>query len=101
MSEFSNRIKAQRELLRIVNTKMTSEEELYGLSESAIDRWISAYRLPKESKISKLLKAASGQLYFLANKSQEQITDEYKSLIEEFRTIAEAIEVELSVMSSN
>lgn len=98
MSEFSNRIKAQRELLRIVNSKLETSEELYGLSEPAIDRWLSVSRISQSSNIANLLKRASGKLYFLANKSQEQITEEYKSLIDEFKAIAELLRSEVSLI---
>ena len=101
MSEFSNRIRAQRELLRIVNSKIASEEELFGLSEPAIDRWLSVCNIKNSSKIEELLKTASGKLYFLANKSQEQLTEDYKMLIDEFRQIAQSIEMEICILVSS
>ena len=98
MSEFGNRIKAQRELLRIVNSHLATSEELYGLSEPAIDRWLAVSRISQSSEIAKLLKTASEKLYFLANKSQEQITEEYKSLIDEFKAIADLLKSEISLI---
>lgn len=41
MSEFNNRIAAQRDILACINEK-NWKEELFGLSSGAIDRWISA-----------------------------------------------------------
>ena len=51
MTEFNNRIAAQRDILVAVNS-VPWREELFGLSK----------------------------LFFLANKSQEQVTSEYKLL---------------------
>ena len=101
MSEFTNRIKAQRELLRIVNSKIASDEELFGLSEPAINRWLSVCNIKNSAKIAELLISASGKLYFLANKSQEQVTEDYKMLINEFRQIAQSIEIEIGILVSS
>jgi hypothetical protein len=39
MSEFNNRIKAQREALKVVNGSGLFREPLLSLTEKAIDRW--------------------------------------------------------------
>lgn len=79
MNEFNNRIDAQREVLRIVNSKRW-DEELLGLSNSAIGRWTRANRLSPAEDLSLALYDAADKLFFLANKSQEQITAEYRVL---------------------
>jgi len=95
MSEFNNRIAAQRHVLHLVNRKKFGREELFGLSNKAIERWISVNLVNPESRLVQLIKEASAKLFFLANKSQEQISDEYKTISNEIAAIANAIEIEL------
>lgn len=82
MSEFNNRIAAQRDILRNVNTVAWSEE-LFGLSSGAIDRWANANRIEQGSVLLSLIRQAAERLFFLANKSQEQITEDYRLLCDE------------------
>lgn len=77
MDEFNNRMDAQRNILKVINRNVKKNEELCGLSKKAIERWIKANQINPENKICKILFLASEKLFFLANKSQEQITDEY------------------------
>jgi hypothetical protein len=92
--EFNNRIVAQRAVLRAVNHKVRGTEQLFGLSTKAIDRWISVNRLESGSPIVKLVKDISAKLFFLANRSQEQISDEYTTVRAEIAAACEAIERE-------
>ena len=94
MNEFGSRIAAQRQVLRLVNRKKWDKEELFGLSSKAIDRWVSLNRIDPESVLVSLVKAASAKLFFLSNRSQEQISDEYVSITSEFAVIASRIEIE-------
>ena len=82
MSEFNSRIAAQREILFGINSK-NWREELLGLSSGAIDRWIGANRLDANSSLVRLIQLAAEKLFFLSNKSQEQITQEYRHLADE------------------
>ena len=79
MSEFNNRIAAQREILTGVN-RGGWQEELFGLSSGAIDRWVDVNRLEPSSVLVELIYQAADKLFFLSNKSQEQITEDYKQL---------------------
>lgn len=79
MNEFNNRIEAQRAVLEIINTSNYSNEELFGLSNKAINRWVSANELDINSEIVKIVKNIAGKLFFLANKSQQQVTEDYKT----------------------
>ncbi len=79
MKEFNNRISAQREILRIINS-LSQQEDLFGLSSGAISRWVAVNNLDKDSRLVSLVFKAADKLFFLANKSQEQITNEYKVL---------------------
>lgn len=85
--DFSNRLDAQREFLKTVNSFGKLKEELCGLSEGALQRWIIANNLPSEAKVVLLSRKAGDILHSLANKSQEQISDQYKSNSQEFRRV--------------
>ena len=100
MNEFCNRIEAQRQILRRVNRRTYRKEELFGLSTKAIDRWIEANRLDADSALVQLVTTASSKLFFLANKSQEQISPEYQTTASEIASIADAIEVEIACASA-
>ena len=79
MSEFNNRVAAQRDVLSVVNSLIWTEE-LFGLSAGAIDRWVKNNNVKEDSALVLLVKEVAEKLFFLSNKSQEQITEEYKSL---------------------
>lgn len=79
MIEFNNRIDAQRVILNKVNNG-TWQEELHGLSRGAIERWIRANQVDPNGKLVLAISEAADKLFFLANKSQEQVTDEYRLL---------------------
>ena len=76
----NNRMNAQRQVLAIVNRKKPVTEELCGLSEASIFRWKTANGVPNDSEVLSLLLRIGDKLSFLATKSQEQVTDEYKRL---------------------
>ncbi len=90
MSEFNNRIAAQRDILLALNNR-NWQEELFGLSSGAIDRWIAANRLEHSSDLVSLVRQAADKLFFLSNKSQEQITEDYKLLSHEVVILTEQI----------
>lgn len=79
MNEFNNRIDAQRVILKLVN-RACWEEELYGLSRGAIERWISINGINPEAELPRAVCESADKLFFLANKSQEQVTEEYRIL---------------------
>jgi hypothetical protein len=78
MDEFVNRMDKQREVLEIINTRFKCKEELCGLSKKAIERWQRANSIAPNSEVSSILLRISEKLYFLACKSQEQISSDYK-----------------------
>lgn len=82
MNEFNNRITAQRKALKIVNGSGLFFEPLLSLTEKAIDRWSNDNRIDNRNQLVMLLKSISENLFFLANKSQEQVTEDYKILSE-------------------
>ena len=93
MNEFNNRIDAQREVLRLVNRRH-QREQLFGLSSKAIDRWISANMIDSRSRLVELVKSAGAELFFLANKSQEQVTDEYRLRSRRVAVLSNEIDIE-------
>ncbi|MEQ1772280.1 MAG: hypothetical protein ABL891_00740 [Burkholderiales bacterium] len=99
MSEFNNRIDAQRRILRLVNASRDFKEELFGLSSGALERWARVNDYDEHNPLLVLLKQAAAKLSFLANKSQEQITDEYRSLSDEVASLTEQIRVAASNFS--
>lgn len=79
MDEFNNRMDKQRQVLELINSNYKGKEELFGLSKKAIDRWLQENRITSDNKISIILFDISDKLFFLATKSQEQISEEYKN----------------------
>src|ERR1035438_7674456 len=96
MTDFSNRIAAQREVLRIVNAKQSQGEQLFGLSRKAIDRWASSNRLLPSSNLVTLVERVSAQLFFLANKSQQHITEDEVEASEVISKLTEEIAEEMN-----
>jgi hypothetical protein len=94
MNEFKNRMAAQRRILELVNSKRRTEE-LFGLSSKAIERWSSVNAIAGSSNLVELIKTASGKLFFLANKSQEQISEDYVTTSREIAEVTSAIAAEL------
>lgn len=74
---FRNRIDTQREVLEIINFYQW-KEELFGLSEKAINRWGAINNI--QDDLMEVIKNISGKLFFLGVRSQEQITHEYLDL---------------------
>jgi len=93
--EFNNRIAAQRAILRVINRKSWSSEQLFGLSSKASDRWVSVNHIESGSELVKLIRDVSAKMFFLANKSQEQVSDEYTAVRVEIAAACDAIRIEL------
>lgn len=94
MSEFGDRIRAQRDVLRVVNAA-TWNEPLLGLSHKALQRWTETNAVPGDSDLARQLRRASDRLGFLANRSQMQVSDDYRrawrDMQETTRSISETI----------
>lgn len=90
MDEFLNRITAQREVINIINKHNNNNSfPLVGLSSKSLERWKVENSIATDSEIMIHLYLISSKLFFLANKSQEQITNEYKLLS---KTVSELIQ---------
>lgn len=92
MNEFNNRIDAQREILGLVNGRQW-DEELYGLSRAAIERWLHTNGLAPTHALALAVYESADKLFFLANKSQEQVTEEYRLLSRQIAALTERIAV--------
>lgn len=90
MNDFNNRIDAQRRILGLVNSRRWNEE-LYGLSSGAIERWMHVNGIASSSALALAVCESADKLFFLANKSQEQVTDEYRLLSREMTALANRI----------
>lgn len=93
--EFSDRIAAQRTVLRTVNTTRWKAEPLMGLSRKAIDRWIAVNKIDPSSRIANLVMHISSKLFFLANKSQDQVSSDYQMARSEIMAARQNIRLEL------
>jgi len=80
MDEFLNRITAQRKVIKIVNMEYQNSFQLVGLSSKSLERWKFENSISDDSQLLQSLYLISSKLFFLANKSQEQITSDYRML---------------------
>ena len=92
MDEFNNRMEAQRRVLSIVNSHRHWREELCGLSLSAIERWASVNQCEHDGPLTTLLKEISKSLFFLATKSQEQVSEDYRKLSSDIAKLTEDLQ---------
>ena len=95
MADFNNRISAQRTVLQAVNAVPWPVEPLFSLASSAIERWVIANRLDATSKLVALIVQASASLFFLANKSQEQVSDDYRAISRNVAVLTDEIKIEM------
>lgn len=78
MNEFLDRMALQRSVLRVVNRSGHQSELLFGLSQKAIERWMRGNGGDTSSPIVEKVVHISKLLFFLANRSQDSICDEYR-----------------------
>ncbi len=76
MDNFTNRMDAQRVILKHINSHINLNEDLNGLSFHSITRWASSNSIPANSELYLSLMAISEKLNLIANKSQEQMLDD-------------------------
>jgi hypothetical protein len=88
---FSDRMNAQRAILKQINQVAWPREELFALSGDAIQRWLSVNRLGEDNEVVKLAREAGDALLFLANASQEQVSPEYASRTSNVTAILERL----------
>lgn len=91
VSEFADRMSAQRALLQVVNSRAW-HEELFGLSSQAISRWTDRNGMSSDSEVVTLLRSASERLSFLANRSQMQVSEDYRRVSHDVEDLTEEIQ---------
>ena len=96
--EFNNRIEAQRSILKVVNKQSWETEPLLSLSRKSIDRWIRLNRVDANSRFVRLLLDVSTGLFFLANRSQDQVSDEYIAASDRIAALCQEIVGELAFL---
>jgi len=81
MNEFKNRMKSQREIIQTLNSK-NFEYQICGLSRLSIEKWIRENKIDPSSKMVLIIYRIANKLFFLATKSQDQISRKYRELSE-------------------
>lgn len=95
MDLFNNRMEAQRDVLNAVNSRRQWREELCGLSLNAIERWVRANQVDRDGLLTTLLIQISTKLSFLATKSQEQVSEDYRKLSSEVSELTDDLNAAL------
>ncbi|MCC4213970.1 hypothetical protein [Leeuwenhoekiella parthenopeia] len=90
-AEFNSRVDLQREVIKIIN-KESFKYQLSGLSKPAIESWYLNNSIGNNQLKEKLF-LISKKLFFIANKSQDQITEEYKKLQVSIRKNIEELKI--------
>jgi len=90
--EFNNRIDAQRKIIQLIN-RFEFNCPLVGLSKDAIDFFKLKNGLDDNEPLYITIVDIASKLFFLANKSQEQISNDYKSLSKEISNRIEDLKV--------
>jgi hypothetical protein len=96
MSEFSNRVETQRDSLKVINCLGLYREPLFSLTGKAIDRWVTNNQIDGKENFVILIKEVSEKLFFLANKSQEQVTEDYQNLSKDVSILIGKIKTEMA-----
>lgn len=90
IKEFQNRVEAQREVIRVVNSAIQLNEQLMGLASKAIGRWVIRNNIDDSNNAVTKIYDIAGQLFFLATKSQEPIDGDYAKVSSEvYKSISE------------
>lgn len=88
---FLNRVSAERRVLALVNAKLSSKEQLAGLSQAAIHQWRVLAGLNNESPIISILTTLAKNCQRLSDRSNE-------TFLPLDKTASEKIEKQLSVL---
>jgi hypothetical protein len=100
MGEFSSRVEAQRQILKVVNSRDWSGEQLFAVTTAAIQRWASTNGLDTSTAVVKLLHSASAQIFVMANHSDDPIAGTYSLSKQRVVVLARQVQEELSSWDS-
>jgi hypothetical protein len=96
MGEFSSRVEAQRQILKVVNSRDWLGEQLFAVTTTAIQRWASTNGFDTSTTIVKLLHSASAQIFVMANHSDDPIAGTYAMSKQRVVVLARQLQEELS-----
>ena len=99
MEEFSSRVEIQRHLVQAVNSRPWKQEQLFSLTDKAIQRWSIANGINPQRSLVQLLKSASSEVFVMANHSDDPIAGAYVLSRRRVQAIKTDIEAELSQWS--
>ena len=100
MGELSSRVEAQRQILKVVNSRDWSGEQLFAMTTAAIQRWASTNGLDASTAVVKLLHSASAQIFVMANHSDDPIAGTYALSKQRVVVLARKVQEELSSWES-
>jgi hypothetical protein len=100
MGEFSSRVEAQRKILKVVNSRDWSGEQLFSVTTAAIQRWASTNGLDTSTTVVKLLHSASAQIFVMANHSDDPIAGTYALSKQKVLVLARQVQEEISSWDS-
>lgn len=96
MGEFSSRVEAQRQILKVVNSRSWPEEQLFALTANAILRWASVNNVDTSTPLIKSLSSVSAQIFVMANHSDDPISGAYRLSVKTIATITEQLKEQIS-----
>ena len=96
MGEFSNRVEAQRQILKVINGRRWSGEQLFAVSTKAIQRWALSNGIENSAPLVKFLNSASAQIFVMANHSDDPIAGSYVLSKQRVVAISEQLKAELA-----
>ncbi|MCC0007704.1 MAG: hypothetical protein H6876_06215 [Hyphomicrobiaceae bacterium] len=97
---FKDRMSAQRAILKTINQVRWPAEDLFALSQDAIERWAASNRLSKDDSIFALAREAGDALLFLANASQEQVSPQYETWSNNLSSILNQLSMEIDTRAA-
>lgn len=97
LPEFVSRMRAQRSAVKLINSSSVWSEPIFGLSNDSIERFLRNNGGSVSRDLAFAIKETASSLSFLANHSQDQITDAYHSKLEQFNQSFERLKVELKL----
>jgi hypothetical protein len=87
MGEFSSRVEAQRKILKVVNSRDWSGEQLFSVTTAS-------------TTVVKLLHSASAQIFVMANHSDDPIAGTYALSKQKVLVLARQVQEEISSWDS-
>jgi hypothetical protein len=100
MGEFSSRVEAQRQILKVVNSRDCLGAQPFAVTTAAIQRWASTNGLDTSTAVVKLLHSVSAQIFVMANHIDDPIAETYSLSKQRVVVLARQVQEELSSWDS-